>query len=74
MRLFPKKVKASVIRQKGDLKTGASRKQNAPNFPKNEHFLPPNMHTYVRVSSGKKCSFFRKFDVLCLLEKPVFRG
>ena len=34
-----------------------------PNFPKNEHFLPP----YV------KCSFFGKFGVLCFLETPVLR-
>ena len=25
------------------------------------------------VSEGKKCSFFRKFDVLCFLETPVLR-
>ena len=22
------------------------RKQSSPNFPKNEHFLPPDRHTY----------------------------
>ena len=31
------------------------------------------MHTYVCVSGGKKCLFFRKFDVLCFLETPVLR-
>ena len=25
------------------------------------------------VSGDKKCSFFRKFDVLCFLEKPILR-
>ena len=40
-------------------------KQNTPNFPKNEHFLPPETHTYVCVSGGKKPSFFGKFGVLC---------
>ena len=40
-------------------------KQNTPNFPKNEHFLPPDTHTYVCVSGGKKPSFFGKFGVLC---------
>ena len=25
---------------------------------KNEYFLPPDMHTYVCASGGKKCSFF----------------
>ena len=24
-----------------------TRKQSMPNFPKNEHFLPPDMHTHV---------------------------
>ena len=52
---------------------GVSRKQSTPNFPKNEHFVPPDMHTYVCVSGGKKCSFFEKFGVLCLLETHVLR-
>ena len=28
-------------------------------FLKNENFLSPDTHTYVCVSGGKKCSFFR---------------
>ena len=44
-----------------------------PNFPKNEHFLPPDTHTYICVSGGKKCSFFGKFSMLCFLETPVLR-
>ena len=44
-----------------------------PNFPKNEYFLPPDTHTYVCVSGGKKYSFFGKFGVLCFLETPVLR-
>ena len=28
-----------------NLKTSVSRKQSTPNFPKNEHFLPPDTHT-----------------------------
>ena len=58
-----------------DLKTGVSRKQRTPNFPKKEHFLPPNTHThmYVGVSGGKKCSLFGKFGVLCFHEtlRPI---
>ena len=46
------------------------RKQSLPNFPKNEHFLPPGTHTYVCVSEGKKCSFFGKFGLLCFLVTP----
>ena len=64
-------LKPSVIRQKRvNLRTGVPRRQSKPNFPKNEHFLPPDTHTYVCVSWGKKCLFFGKFDVLCFLETP----
>ena len=62
---------SSVIRRKGESQSGVPRKQNMPNFPKNEHFLPPDTHTYVRVSGEKKCSFFGNFDVPCFLETPV---
>ena len=61
----------SLIRQKANLKTGVSRKQNTPNFPKNEHFLPSDTHMYVCVSGVKKCSFFVKFGVLYFLQSPV---
>ena len=37
-----------------NLKTGISRKQSTPNFPKNEHFVTPDTHAYVCVSGGKK--------------------
>ena len=30
-------------------------------------------HTYVCVSGGKKCSFFRKFDLLYFLETLILR-
>ena len=50
-----------------------TRKQSTPNFPKNEHFLPPDTHTYVRVLVDKKCSLFGKFGVLCFLVTSVLR-
>ena len=53
---------------------GVSIKQSTPSFAKNEHFLPPDMHMYVCISGGKKCLFFRKFGMLCVLETPVFRS
>ena len=56
-----------------NLKTGISRKQRTSNFPKNEHFLPPDTHTYLCISGGKKCLFFGKFVVLYFLETPVLR-
>ena len=52
---------------------GVSRKQSAPGFPKNEHLSPPDKHTHVCVSGGKKCEFFGQFGVLCFLEIPVLR-
>ena len=39
----------------------------------NENFLPPDTHTYVCVSGGKKYSFFGKFGVLCFLVSSVLR-
>ena len=45
-----------------------SRKQSMPNFPKNEHFLYPDTHTYACVLGGKKCSFFGVFGMLCWIE------
>ena len=64
---------SSVKRQKGESQNGVSRKQSTSKFPKNEHFLLPDTHTYVCVPGGKKCSFFGKFDVLCFLE-TCFQG
>ena len=33
------------------------------NFPKNQEFLPPDMHMYVCVPGATKCQFFGKFYV-----------
>ena len=52
---------------------GVSKKKSTPNFPKNEHFLVPDPHTYVCVSEGKKCSFFGKLGVLCFPWKTRFK-
>ena len=41
-------------------------------FPKNEHFLPPDMHIRVRIR-GSEMFVFRKIWVLCFLETPVLR-
>ena len=50
---------------------GVTRKKCTPNFPKNEHFLPPDTH--MCVSGVKKCSSFGKFGVLCFLVTPVLK-
>ena len=59
--------------KKANLKTGVSRKQSASNFPKKEHFSPPDTHMYVCLSKGKRYLFFGKFGVLYFLETPVSR-
>ena len=41
-----------------------SRKTNIP---------PPDAHTHVCVSGGKKCSFFGKFGMFCFLETPALK-
>ena len=56
-----------------NLKKSVTRKQSTPNFPKNEDFLPPDMHTHLCVSGGKKCLFFGNFGLLCFLATPVLR-
>ena len=55
-----------------NLKTRVLRKQGSPNFSKNEHFLPPDTHTYVCVSGGKKCSFLGKIGMLRFLANTRF--
>ena len=67
------RLNTSVISKRADLKTGVSRKQSTPKFPKNQHFLPPDTHTCVCVSGGKKCLFSRNFGMLCFLATPVLR-
>ena len=42
----------SVIRQKGESQNGYFKKTKQAEFPKNEHFLPPDTHMYVYVSEG----------------------
>ena len=49
------------------------KKQSTPNFPKSEHFSLPDKRMYVCVSWGKKCLFFGKFGVLCLLQTAVLK-
>ena len=48
----------TVIKQKGESQNRCFKKISTPNFPKNEHFLPLDRHTYV----------------ICLPEIPVLRS
>ena len=60
-------IRGCVKDKRANLKTKVTRKQSTPNFPKNEHY------TYVCVSGGKKCLFFKKIGVLCFLVTSVLR-
>ena len=66
-----------IIRQKGKSQNGCFKKKKKNKarqiFQKKHHFLTPDMHIYVCVSWGKKCSFFGKFGKLCFLETPILR-
>ena len=50
--LFSEKPKLSVIRQNGKSQTGYLRKQNMPNFLKNDYVLPPDTHTHTCAYQG----------------------
>ena len=52
-------INSSVIKGKKS-QNGGNKKTKLANFPKNEHFLPPDTRAYVCVSGSKKCSFFQK--------------
>ena len=71
--IFPLFLNSSVIRQKGECQKGCFKKTKHANFPKNNYFLPPDTHTNVCVSGGKKCSLFGKISALCFLGTPVLR-
>ena len=62
---------SSVINQKGESQNGCFKKIKHAKFPKSEHFLPFDTHTYLCVSGGKKCSFFGNFGMLYFFETPV---
>ena len=49
--VWRKALKAAKAKGKRtDLKTEVTRKQNMPNVPKNEYFLPPDTHTQTSIS------------------------
>ena len=49
-------LKSSLIKQKGESQNGGNKKTKYAKFSKkNERLLPPDMHTSVCVSGGKKC-------------------
>ena len=51
----------------GEYQNGCYKKTKHAKFSEKRTFLPPDTHTYVCVSGGKKYSFFGKFGELCFL-------
>ena len=47
-------VNKSAIKQKGELQNRCYKKTKHSKFYENEYFLPPDTHTHVCVSGGKK--------------------
>ena len=67
---------------RANLKTGVSRKQSTPDFPKNEHILPPDTPMcayqglrYVRFSENLACFVFLKLPFwdspFCLINDDI---
>ena len=46
---LPPRLNLLVIWQKGESQNGGNKNTKQANFPKNECFLPPDMHTCVRI-------------------------
>ena len=71
-------INSSVTRKKGQSQNGCYKKTKHAKFSEKQTFLTPwyahvDTHTFVCVSGGKKCLFFRKFSGLCFVVTPVLR-
>ena len=64
---------SSGMKQKGESQNECFKKAKMPKFPKNKHFVPPDTHTRVCISGGKKYLFFGNFGLLCFLETLALR-
>ena len=60
----------SVIRQRANLKTGFSRKQSKPNFPKKQTFLTP-WYAHVRLGSKYALQWHQNVFKLKLISKFI---
>ena len=56
---------------KGQISKRVLQETKARQISKNEHFLPPDMHTHI--SGDKKCLLFGKLGVVCFLLTPNLR-
>ena len=62
---------SSVVMPKAEFQSESKKINKArPNFPKSNHYLLPDTHTYVSVNEAKNCSFFRKFECAVFLLPP----
>ena len=53
---------SSLIKQNGGSQSGCHKKTKDATFSLKQTFLTPDTHTYVHVSEGKKCSFYRNSE------------
>ena len=63
---------SSVIRKNGESQNGCFKTRKHTKFSEKQTFVTP-WSAHVRVSGGKKCSFFGNFGVLSFRETPVLR-
>ena len=66
-------LRSLVMGEKDESQSGGNKKAKHAKYSKNEHFLPPDAHTYVCVSGGKKYLFFKKFGLLYFLVTAALR-
>ena len=63
-----------MLKERTNIKTEVARKQSTPDFSKKKHFLPPDMHTYMCVSGGKKHSLFENLAHFVFLLPPFWEN
>ena len=59
-----------TLNKHSETKQGIIHVLHTQNFPKKQHFLKPDTHTYLCVSGGKKYYFFRKVLRMCCMNNP----
>ena len=64
---------SSIVRQKGESQNDVSRKKAPQIFRKTNISYPLIRTRTCPYQKVRKCSFFGKFDVLCVLETPIMR-
>ena len=67
-------LRSLVMREKDESQSGGNKKAKHAKYSEKRTFLtPPDTHTYVCVSGGKKYLFFKKFGLLYFLVTAALR-